>query len=172
MFALEQIPDRFRRIGIGFAVAALSVTSFVTPLSASAHEIALPTTVMAISQTDDPIPAPTVPATATRKADVKVVARGKTQAGGTTKYHFVIVNNGPANSGPFNWYKEGRMSNGSDYQLTDNGYFPMSLAAGQEQMVSVTCAPPAGFSCVGANVIAVVSNLIDPNLSNNSALLN
>ena len=171
MFTVEQVSSRIRRISIGFAVAALSVTSFVAPLSASAHEISHATTVMAIGQGDTP-PQPQTPATAPKKADVKVVARGKTQVGRTTQYHFVIRNIGPTASGNFNAYKEGRMANGSDYQLTDNGYFAMSLASGQEKPVTVVCAPPAGYSCVGAAALAIVSDTIDPDLSNNSALLN
>ena len=170
MFA-QQHSTRIRRIGIGFAVAALAVTSFIAPLSASAYELSHETAVMAIGQPGDPPPAPNTPVAAPKKADIRVVARGKTQVGKTTKYSFVIRNLGPNASGNFNAYKEAQLTSATDFMLTDNGYFPMSLASGQEQMVTVSCTPPAGFSCTQATVLTL-NNGTDPDNSNNIAVLN
>ena len=62
------------------------------------------------------------------------------------------------------------MTNGSDFQLTDNGYFPLSLASGQEKAVTVTCVAPAGYSCVKGIALSV-NNGIDPDNTNNIAVL-
>jgi hypothetical protein len=171
MIALRCLSAPSRRIGIGLAVAALAMTSFAAPLSAFAHEAAQATTVMAIGQPGDTPPPTQTPATAPKKADIKVVARGKTQTGNTTKYHFVIRNLGPSASGNFNAYKEAQLNNGSDYQMTDNMYFPLNLASGQEKMVTVTCVAPAGYTCT-TGIALSVNNGTDPDNSNNIAVLN
>lgn len=171
MFTVEQASTRIRRISVGFAVAALALTSFVAPLTVSAHELSQATSVMAIGQPGDTIPSPNTPAAVPKKADIKVVARGKTKTGNTTKYHFVIRNLGPSASGNFDAYKEAQMTNGSDFQLTDNGYFPLNLASGQEKMVTVTCVAPAGYTCTQGIALSV-NNGTDPDNSNNIAVLN
>jgi hypothetical protein len=174
MFAVHQISaTTFRRIGLGLAIAALSVTSFAPPLSASAHELSRESVVMALGQQGDmpPIPAPNTPLGVATKADIRVVARGKTQVGKTTKYTFVIRNLGPNASGNFNAYKEAQLQSASDFMLTDNGYFPLSLASGQEKIVTVSCTPPVGFSCTQATVLSV-NNGTDPDNNNNIATLN
>ena len=149
MFALEQVSTRFRRIGIGFAVAALTLTTLASPMSA-------------LAAPDDVSwsPAP--------MSDLQVIAKGKTQIGRMTQFNFVIRNNGPAGIVNFNAYKEAHLKQvaGPGFDLVDDGYFTMSLASGQEKPVTVTCVAGAGWKCTQASVLTL-SNPTDPNNANN-----
>jgi hypothetical protein len=164
MFALHQLTASSRRLGLGIAVAALAITSIVSPLAAHAAP-------GGPIETPPPVENP-APATAPKNADVKVIARGKTLHGHTTKYHFVVRNMGPTSSGAFQAYKEAWMTNAGNVILTDNGYFPMaSLASGQEQQITVSCNPLPGFTCSKAIALVLVNNTIDPNQFNNMATI-
>ena len=151
-----------RRLGLGVAIAALSVTTLASPISAAAYDADAASLAQAGST---PIVIP-------MKADIQVTARGKTQVGTTTRYHFLVKNNGPANAPTVNAYKEAHTEAliGSGFQLVSNGYFTLSLAAGQEKAVTVDCTPQAGYYCSRSNML-VLNNPYDPNDSNNLATI-
>jgi hypothetical protein len=152
MFTLTQISARSRRLGLGIAIAALTLATAASPMSAFAAQ----------SGPDDMLlaPAPT--------SDLQVIAKGKTQIGRMTQFHFVIRNNGPAGLANFNAYKEAQLQQvgGPGFDLVDDGYFTMSLASGQEKPVTVTCVAGAGWKCKQASALTL-SNPTDPNNANN-----
>jgi hypothetical protein len=165
MHALKHLSPVTRRLGLGVAVAALAVTTLASPTSASAHAAADAASLAQAQAGSTPIVIP-------MKADIQVTARGKTQVGTTTRYHYVVKNNGPANAPTVNAYKEAHTEAliGSGFQLVSNGYFTLSLAAGQEKAVTVDCTPQAGFYCSRSNLL-VLNNPFDPNDSNNLATI-
>jgi hypothetical protein len=158
MFSLTQGFARSRRLGLGIAVAALTLATFASPMSAFAAPV---------DPGHDPHPAP-------GKSDLQVIARSQVTVGSTTKYNFLIKNNGPVAAVNFNAYKEAQqlqMPAGPGFALVDNGYFQASLAAGQSMVVTVTCTPPAGWKCTQATVMTL-NNPTDPNGGNNMAVIN
>src|SRR5688572_18654964 len=141
MFNLGYIPVQIRRFGLGVAVAALALTTVISPVAAAEKS----------PETGPSMPKPdgSAPLTIPVKADIQVVARGKVTKGNTTYYHFLIKNNGPANAPQINGYKEGHTLEigGDGFQMVDNGYFYFGLNAGQSKAVTVTCTPQAGYYC-------------------------
>ena len=168
MFNLNQLTISSRRIGLGIAVAALTVTSLLTPLSASAHQNMVETVQKAPG---GPIenPPPGDPYPSPFQADLKVVGRGKVQVGNTTQYSFAVTNLGPAAANNFNVFKEAHLKTivGNSYLVQSGGTSTMSLASGQTKSVIVTCAPPAGYQCTHANVVAWQTSGNDPDTNNN-----
>jgi hypothetical protein len=163
MFTIHQLSLHSRKLGLGIAVAAFAITSIVSPLAAHA----------ATGQPGDtpPIENPGSLGVPPKKADLRIVARGKTQHGATTRYHFVIRNLGPDASGAFTAYKEAWLTKPGDVKLTDNGYFSMaSLASGQQTMITITCNPIPGYNCT-KGIALTLNNGTDPNLDNNMAVI-
>ena len=152
MFTLAQISARSRRLGLGIAIAALTITTLASPMSA-------------LAAPSGPGDAPAAPAL---MSDLQVIAKGKTQIGRMTKFNFVIRNNGPAGIVNLNAYKEAHLKQvgGPGFDLVDDGYFTMSLASGQEKPVTVTCVAGAGWKCKQATVLTL-NNPTDPNNANN-----
>src|SRR5687767_8982347 len=141
MFSLSQGFARSRRFSFGIAIAALALATVASPMSASAAG----------------------------GADLQVLARGTTQKGTTTFYHFLIRNNGPDAAVNFSYYKEAQqlqVVGGPGFDLVNDGYFQATLAAGQTKAVTVTCMPPAGWKCTQATVMTL-NNPTDPNGANN-----
>ena len=152
MFSLTRFAIPSRRLGLGIAVAALAISAVATPMSAFAAQT---------PPGEMPIPGP--------KSDIQVIVRGKETNGTTTKFHFLLKNNGPSNLATVNYYKEGhklQVAGGSGFALVDNGYLQMSLASGQSKPVTVTCTAPVNWKCTQATVIAM-NNPTDPNGGNN-----
>jgi hypothetical protein len=166
MFATQHIAARTRRIGLGIAVAALAVTTLLSPIGAAAQEVEYEIVPLA-QQEQTPIKIPVT-------ADLEVVARGKTTKDGTTYYNFLIRNNGPAAASNISAYKEAHTKAliGPGFQLVDNGYLPpLSLASGQSKVVTVKCTPPAGFYCAQGTALVFMNNMADPNFSNDIATI-
>ena len=179
MFSLRLLSLTSRRLGIGLAVAALAISTAAAPLSASAQENTIDTDtnyeIVPMAQKDNgpttTPPGPNTPVTNVAKADLQVTARGKTQSGKTTLYHFNIRNNGPANAPQITGYKEAHTKAlvGSGFALTDNTYFTFGLNAGQEKNVTVSCTPQVGFYCSQGTVLVFMTTMTDPNGSNDIA---
>src|SRR5688572_19454522 len=106
MFALKQVSTRIRRLGLGIAIAALTLATVASPMSAFA----------APSGPGD------TPAAPSSTSDLQVIAKGKTQIGRMTKFNFVIRNNGPAGIVNFNAYKEAHLKQvgGPGFDLVDD----------------------------------------------------
>ena len=133
MFNLGFTSVQIRRLGLGVAVAALALTTLISPASAVENTPGTgPATPKPEGDTSLIVP---------KKADIQVTARGKTTQGGTTYYYFMIKNNGPANATNITAYKEAHtyQIGGPGFALVDNGYFSLSLAAGQSTGVKVAC---------------------------------
>ncbi len=168
MFNVGYISVRIRRLGFGVAVAALALTTAISPMAASAAEKSPETGPIT------PRPGGDTPLTIPQKADLQVTARGKTIKGATTYYHFLVKNNGPANAPQVIGYKEAHTFEigGDGFALVDNGYFYFGLAAGQSKAVTVSCTPQPGFKCTQGSATAYMNTMPDPDNTNNHAVLN
>jgi hypothetical protein len=181
MFTLRSL-SLSSRLGLGLAIAALAISTVAAPLSASAQENILlddsngyapmaqkENGATTTPQQPDKLPTLTIP----MKADLQVTARGKTQEGATTKYHFVIKNNGPANAPQVVGYREAQTKAliGDGFALTDNTYFNFGLNAGQEKVVTVSCTPQAGYYCSQGSALVFMNNMADPDFSNDIAVI-
>jgi hypothetical protein len=168
MFNVGFLAAQSRRLGLGIAVAALTLTSLAAPISAFAAQTGDASGPMA------PVK-PTIhaPVTIDVRADLEVTARGKEVKNGTTYYHFLIKNLGPAPASQIIGYKEAHTYAlvGNGFQLVDNGYFNLSLASGESKAITVTCTPPAGMYCERGNALAYMNNNADPNFDNNVATI-
>ena len=161
MFNVEYMSVRIRRLGLGVAVAALALTTVISPVAAAEKS----TETGPITPKPDSDTSLTIPV----KADIQVLARGKATKGNTTYYHFLIKNNGPANAPMINGYKEGHTleTGGDGFEMVDTGYFYFGLNAGQSKAVTVKCTPPAGYYCDHGSVMAFLNNANDPDNTNN-----
>ena len=165
MFNVGYLSVQIRRFGLGVAVAALALTTVISPVAAAEKS----TETGPITPKPDSDTSLTIPV----KADIQVLARGKATKGNTTYYHFLIKNNGPANAPTINGYKEGHTLEigGDGFEMVDNGYFYFGLNAGQSKAVTVICTPQAGYYCEHGTVMAFLNTAADPDTSNNVATI-
>jgi hypothetical protein len=146
MFAFQQIVSQSRRFAITFAVAALVGTSLASPCSS----------------------AQAAPAATNPSADLQVTFTGKRDFGNKVEYAFVIKNNGPDDVSHVIAYKEAQaLGLKNILELQDNTYFSTSLKSGESQKVMVTCNYHVGLTCKQATVLALWTNINDPNTANN-----
>lgn len=165
MFNVGYLSVQIRRVGLGVAVAALALTTVISPVAAAEKS----------TETGPSVPKPdgdtslTIPV----KADIQVLARGKEIKNGSTYYYFVIKNLGPAPASNIHAYKEAHTHAiiGNGAALVGQQSWTLNLASGQSQPVTVTCTPQTGHYCHHANALVWLEPNIDPNFSNDVATI-
>ena len=165
MFNVRYIPTQFRRLGLGVAVAALALTSVISPVAAAEKS----------PETGPTMPKPDGGASIAipQKSDLQVTARGKEQKGTTTYYYFMIKNLGPAAASNIHAYKEAHTHAiiGNGAALVGQQSWTLNLASGQSVPVTVTCTPQTGHYCHHANALVWLDTNADPNFSNDVATI-
>jgi hypothetical protein len=172
MFPTQHIAARTRRIGLGIAVAALAVTTLISPIGASAQEQEYETIVM--GQKEQPGTQPSQPPIKIPVlSDIEITGRGKTVEGNTTRYHFLVRNLGPANAPKVNVFKQANIqeANGSGWNHVGASYLHLDLKAGEAQPVTLECTPPAGYYCAEGIGQVTLDTFADTNFSNDLALI-
>ena len=150
--------QQIRKAGLALAAAAILATTFATAIPASAAP-------------QQPIPGGGVYKGGTT-ADLQVRFVTSTTVGNTTKFKFVIQNNGPADAPQFTVYREARAKSmfGSGTETLDSGYLIWGLNSGEAKELIVTCTPKhAGMKCTEATAMAYfqVASPTDPDFNNN-----
>ena len=178
MLTLRSLSTSSLRLGLGLAVAALVISAVAAPLTASAQVNVLDNTniVPMAKNENGPTPLPPNPGTpldARPRADVQVIANGKTQNGNTTTYHFKIKNNGPANVPHVTGYKEAKThaNVGDGQNITDFGYFNFSLNSGQVKNFTITCVPQNNYYCDKGTMLVFLNGVQETNFANDIATI-
>ena len=158
MFALQQLVAPSRRIALGLAALALTVTALVSPAS-PAQAANLDSTNVMLGQ----------------QSDLRATAVGKQKVGGNWEYTFKITNDGPATAPSVYVYQEAILVrfDGLDISFQDNKWVDMgSLAPGKTVSVKIFCKESNTWKCFQGDVVAKhVGQVTDPNPNNNTAAI-